>query len=283
MPTFSIFFFCFVPGPLRSVPTGIWNKHRAGSAGGKVNKTQNLKYLYMHVKTFSIRLLMAASLCCGLLRQEAIAQDKTALLKTWNLIRTRNRKDNAIVPNTWLSLKVDEEKMTIEVNRNSAGVQLPYNLENDKLKAKYVTYTIESLTDSTLTLSASDDLRMFFLAEGHSPCGDSLLTKIGDWDGRPYYRATSYLMPLLSGEPLFTRVENAISFKRLKKKVSVSFAFIVDETGAIQGAKILRSYSPEVDAAVLAMLQKSSGKWVAPIACGVPVATALSQTFEYNP
>ncbi len=237
----------------------------------------------MHVKTFSISLLIAASLCCGILSQEAMAQDKTALLKTWILIRTRSVKDNTIVPNTCLSLKVDEEKMTIEVHRNSAGVQLPYNLENDKLKAKYVTYTIESLTDSTLTLSASNDLRMFFLAEGHSPCGDSLLTKIGDWSGRPYYKATSYLMPILSGEPLFKQVENAIGFNRLKKKVSVAFSFIVDETGAIQDAKILRSYSPEVDSAVLDMLQKSSGKWVAPIACGVPVATVLSQTFEFDP
>ena len=237
----------------------------------------------MPVKTFSIRLLIAVSLCCGILSQEAMAQDKTALLKTWILIRTRSVKDNAIVPNTFRKLKVNEEKITIELGQSSAGIQQPYSLENDKLKAKYVTYTIESLTDSTLSLYTTNEVRMFFLAEGHSLCGDSLVSKIGDWNGRPYYKATSYLMPTLSGESLFKQVENAIGFNRLKKKVSVTFSFIVDETGAIQDAKILRSYSPEVDSAVLDMLQKSSGKWVAPIACGVPVATALSQTFEYDP
>lgn len=45
----------------------------------------------------------------------------------------------------------------------------------------------------------------------------------------------------------------------------------------------VRSYSPEIDAIVLEQLQKSSGKWQPPTACGTPVATGLSYTFVYDP
>jgi hypothetical protein len=237
----------------------------------------------MQQKAFSIRLLLAASVAFGILSQEAVAQDRTALLKTWIGVQSRNVIDNTIATNPMHKLKLDEEKMYITLNRSPTEMQQPYTLEKDKIKGKYLTYTIESLTDSTLTLSLPNGLRLFFLAEGQSPCGDSLVIKIGDWNNRPYYKATSYLMPVLSGEPLFKQVENAIHFNRLSEKVSVQFSYIVDETGAIQDAKILRSYSPKVDALVLEILQESSGKWKAPIACGVPVATAFAQTFEFDP
>src|SRR5882762_10688780 len=107
----------------------------------------------MQIKTLSIRLLIAASLGSGIPSQEAIAQDRKALLKTWILVRSRSVKVDTIAVNPFHKLKFDEEKMHILFTEGSSDMQQSYTLENDKLKGRYLTYTIESLTDSTLTLS----------------------------------------------------------------------------------------------------------------------------------
>ena len=218
-----------------------------------------------------------------IVKPRAQAQKASPLQKTWLLIQSRSIKEDTILTNVLSELRFDGERMYVTLLNANKEISQPYSLTGNELQAWFVNYTIESITDSSLKLSIPNNRVMYFLAEGYAPCGDSVIKKIGEFNGHPYYKAESYLQPSIAGEPLFRVIEKAIHFDRQKKKIAVSFSFIVNEKGIVQDAKILRSYSAEVDAIVLEQLQRGSGKWQPPIACGVPVATLLSFTFVYDP
>lgn len=233
----------------------------------------------MRIYHFIIPLVIVVAV--GILKAQA--QGVSPLQKTWILIQSRSIKEDTMVTNALYRLRFDKERMYATLPHSNNEISQPYSVTGNELKGRFVDYTIESITDSSLILLIPNNRKMYFLAEGYSPCGDSLIKKIGEFNGHPYYKAVSYLMPSTSGESLFTIIEKAIHFDRQKQKITVGFSFIVDEEGNVQDAKILRSYSAEIDAIVLKQLQKRSGKWQPPIACGVPVATLLSYTFEYDP
>jgi hypothetical protein len=210
------------------------------------------------------------------------AQATAALQKTWTLIQTRSIKTDTVMKNALSRLRFDDEKIYVTLPGINNELPQPYTLTGLSLKGSFVTYTIELITDSSLILSTHDQ-KLHFLAEGFSPCGDSVIQKIGEYNGHPYYKTTNYLQPRNSGEPLFKAIENAINFDRQTQKITVGFSFIVDEKGMVQNAKILQSYSPEIDAIVLKQIQKTSGKWLPPTACRLPVATELGYIFVYDP
>ena len=232
----------------------------------------------MRNRHFLISLVIVAIIATA----EAQAQEVNLQQKVWILIQSRSIKEDTILANAFYKFRFDNDNMYITISPSRNEMSQPYSVTGNTLKGRFVNYIIESITDTSLTLSVPNNRRMYLLAEGHSPCGDRYVIKMGEFNGHPYYKAFSYLMPSNSGEPLFNAIEKAIHFDRQRQKITVSFSFIVDEKGMVQGAKIVRSYSPEVDAIVLEQLQKSSGKWQPPTTCGAPVATGLSYTFEYD-
>lgn len=211
------------------------------------------------------------------------AQGVSPLQKTWTLVRTRSINGNSIVRNPLYSIRFDEMNMYYAMQQGAHESAQPYTLANNQIKAKFTSFTIESLTDSSLTLRSSAEQNMYFIAKGRSPCGDSLLEKVGDFNGHPYYKAMPYLMPAKIGEPLFTTIENALNIENRTAKISFKISFIVDIDGSVANATMLESYSAKVDAIVLGQIQKSSGKWKAPMGCGVPVATLVTYVFQFDP
>lgn len=237
----------------------------------------------LSLKARSIRHFVIFFVAVVTVLPKAQAQEVNPLEKVWILIQSRSIKDNKIVSNPITRLRFDDEKIYVTLDRSDNEMSQPYSVTGKELKGRYLAYTIESVTDSSLTLSIPQDQKMYFLAKGYSPCGESFAEKAGEYNGHPYYKGLGYLKPRYLGDPLLTLMNQAIHADRQKQKITVSFSFIVDEKGIMRDVKILKSYSNEIDTIILDILQKSSGKWQAPILCDMPVATGLSYAFEYDP
>lgn len=148
-----------------------------------------------------------------------------------------------------------------------------WSLSGDQLVVGVSTYTIESLTDSTLTIFIPG-FRRIVLDDEHylnqrvttSPVVDTI-------DNDPVYTATRLIMPRYKGLEFRKTIEQNLAGYNIRRAITFSASFIVKKDGTVDKVQVVKGITEGFDAEVCKQLKKTSKKWSPALYNGQPVAT----------
>jgi hypothetical protein len=214
----------------------------------------------------------------SLLVWPGLAQEKL-LRKSWikSSIEQLNRK--ATEPDTnYLRYTFENTVVLYGFEPGWNSMQMPFSIKGKTLTLGFDHWTIETLTDSTLTIFLNGFRRMHFVAETHLQNNERSLVEIGEHNGKPLYKANRSITPRYM-KP------NALADDILKQDRSDDYnirtagifmmSFIVDEKGKIQAPQVIRSVAEGYDKNVIRELIKTSKHWKPAIFRGQPVQTRV--------
>ena len=159
-----------------------------------------------------------------------------------------------------------------------------WSISNDKLTVGFSTYTIETLTDTSLSIVLAGFRRMEFLSEEYLCGKDKNLISVGDFNGKPLYLANKFISPRYSKHTSLRDIlHEGLELGNLRKPDNFLVTFVVTEEGRIENVKLEKGMSPEYDKTIMERIQKTSGSWKPAYFKGQPVQTQLSYEVKYLP
>src|SRR5882762_2774921 len=94
--------------------------------------------------------LVWLALSAALLPSTTFAQKAARLKKTWNTVRVTDMNDSMVQP-SYCTLEFDEDNMHTYLTFSQLELSQPYKLNGNQVNCGRVVFTIDSLTDSTLS------------------------------------------------------------------------------------------------------------------------------------
>jgi hypothetical protein len=157
-------------------------------------------------------------------------------------------------------------------------IQLSYSVKGNTLTMGFDQWTIESLTDSTLTIFLSGFRRMKFVAEDYLRTRDEYLERVGEYKGKPLYKANRIVTPRYKKpNPLVNDIskQDRSDDYNIRKAGTFRMSFIVTEEGKIEDPKILIGVAPGYDKGMIRELLRTSGQWSPATFKGQAIQTLL--------
>lgn len=119
--------------------------------------------------------------------------------------------------------------------------QQSWSLNEHKLSIGFDTFTVEELSDTSMTIFLENFRRIKFLSEDYLSRQTSNLELIGEHNGKPLYKANNYLTPRYAkGKSFYDEISPKVRDYNIKKAAHFQVSFIVDEKGKVENVQILK-------------------------------------------
>jgi hypothetical protein len=160
-------------------------------------------------------------------------------------------------------------------------IAMPFSIKRNLLTIGFDRWTIEALTDSTLTIFLPGFRRMRFYEENYLLTKDQDIVQIGEYKGKPLYKANEMITPRYKKtNPLIDDIkkQDRSDDYNIRKAGIFLMSFIVTDEGKIEDPKIIKGVAFGFDANLIKELLKTSTQWYPATIKGRPIQTLM--TFE---
>jgi hypothetical protein len=222
------------------------------------------------------------ALFCLLCFLKGICQEKKLLLKSWirkewyDLATNRRIDDTAYARYTFL-----KNKAYISMTAPWNGMQQDWQLEGNLLTIGFVHYTIEELTDSTLTISQQGFRRIVLEDESRLNQQAARPAVAGELNGEPVYETTRYITPRYKKDDYRNTLQGGLDGYNIKREITFVASFIVKKDGSVDEVRVIHGITDGFDAELVKRLKKTSGNWTPAVYQGQPVQTKMVYTIHY--
>ncbi len=209
---------------------------------------------------------------------EGFCQEKL-LKRSWIKHSIEEFADQLQEPDTaYLRYTFEDSQVLYGFEPGWHNMVMPYTLSKNRLKLGFDQWTIEALTDSTLTIFLRGFRRMHFYAEGYLVKKHLDGLQVGNYNGKPVYKADRIITPRYNRRNalgLDIHKEDRSDDYNIRKAGTFLMSFIVTDEGKIADPKILAGVAPGYDLNVVKELWKTSKHWTPATFKGQPVHTLL--------
>lgn len=213
----------------------------------------------------------------------APAQNQKMIQRSWIKTSIENLSNRPAEPDT-MYLRYTFSKTALDISFSPAWDDYKQNwsVTSNKLTIGYDAYTIEELTDSTLTISLEGFRRVRFMSEDYLNNQEKYLVSAGEYNGKPLYKANRYITPRYSGKEQFRQfVQKNAEGYNIKKATYFFATFIVTESGKVENVKIVKGITDGFDRDITKQLLKTSKDWKPATFQGKPIQVEMYYDIKY--
>lgn len=207
----------------------------------------------------------------------AFSQNRKKLQKSWikTTVTDLTDKEPQIQTDTlYIRYTFDGPNLYISFNPAWDTHKQEWSVSGDQLTVGFTTWTIETLTDTSLIIAQAGFRRMEFLSEEYLSCQDKNLVTLGEYNGKPLYQANKFITPRFLKHTSFSyMVREGLEINNLKEPDNFIVTFIVTEEGKVENVKLVKALFPGHDQEVMERIQKTSKSWKPAYFKGQPVQT----------
>ena len=159
---------------------------------------------------------------------------------------------------------------------NSAS--MPYSIKGNALTLGFDKWIIETLNDSSLTIFIQGFRRVKFLSENYLRMKDNDIVQIGQYKGKPLYKANQIITPrYMKANDLRRDIlkEDRSDDYNIRKAGVFSISFIVTEEGRVEEPKIITGVAESYDKNVIRELLRTSKYWQPATTMEKPIQTLM--------
>ena len=191
------------------------------------------------------------------------SQNAKAIQKSWVKMSIEDLSGTGIEPDTlYLRYTFDKPKLYISFYPGWDDYQQEWSTKKDNVTIGFDTYHIQELTDTSLIIKLDGFHKLTFLAEEYLSCQEKYLDSIGDYEGKPLYKANKFITPRYSkGKSLGELLQKNTGGYNIKKAILFLLTFIVTENGEVENIQIVKGISSGFDSEIIKQLRSSSGDW----------------------
>jgi hypothetical protein len=156
--------------------------------------------------------------------------------------------------------------------------ELPYSINKNRLIISGKEWKIEELTDSTQTIFQRGFSRMKFIPEEPFRNDPAFLIQIGEYNGKPLYKANQVITPRYKKPNQLTsdiKTPGDSGDYNTRAGGTLLMTFIVTETGEIENPTVIKGLNKAYDDDYVKGLLKTSKHWEPAIFQGKPVQTRM--------
>lgn len=157
-------------------------------------------------------------------------------------------------------------------------MEMPFSLKGNALTIGFDQWTVETVTDSTLTIFLPGFRRMSFVAEDYLRTKDEYLIQIGEHNGKPLYKANRIVTPRYKKPYALindVKKQDRSDDYNIRKAGTFLMSFIVTDEGKIEDPKILKGVAAGFDKSIIKELLKTSKRWSPATFKGRPIQTRM--------
>jgi len=227
----------------------------------------------MNLKGFLLVILFLLAFC-----KISIAQEKL-LKRSW--IKRSIQEFSKLQQNTdstYLRYTFENSHLLIAFEPAWHYTTMPFSVKRDKLTLGFDQWTIEELTDSTLIIFLPGFRRISFHAEDYLRTIDQAIVQVGEFNGKPVYKATEIITPRYKKPNALindiNKQDRADDYN-IRNEGIFLMSFIVTDEGKIEDPKIIKSVAAGYDAGIVKELRKTSKQWHPATLKGRPIQTLM--------
>jgi hypothetical protein len=159
-----------------------------------------------------------------------------------------------------------------------------WSISGNQLTIGFTTYTIETLTDTSLTIAQAGFRRMEFLSEEYLSSKDENLIPLGAFNGKPLCLANKFITPRYSKHTSFMyMLQEGLDRNNVMQPDNLLITFVVTEEGRIENVQLIKGISAGYDQTVIERIQQTSKNWKPALFKGKPVQAQLLYEVKYLP
>jgi len=227
----------------------------------------------------SVTLIIALSITSSI---PASGQQKQRLQKSWIKTAVYSLPGNEKLQDTlYTRYTFHKGDAYISFYPGWNGSPNTWSADGDQLTIGFTTWSIEALTDSTLTISQAGFRRMVFYAEDYLARDTAHLVRIGEFNNEPLYKANKYITPRYKKTEFRAFIEKDLEGYNIKKANYFAVSFIISKTGAVEDIRVIKGITEGFDASVIGQLKKTSGSWTPATFQGKPIQSQLIFDIKY--
>ena len=211
------------------------------------------------------------------------AQMKDRLQKSWIKTTVENLTNPGAEPDT-LYTRYTFLKSDLMISFYPAWDTYPqtWSVDGTNLTIGFDTYTIEELTDTTLTIMLPAFRRVRFVAEDYVSSKKEYLDSIGTYNGKPLYRANNFITPRYTKKEIFRhRIQKNVEGYHIKNASYFKATFVVTEEGKVENVKVVNSISEGFDREIVNQLLSTSKRWKPAYFDSKPIQTEMFYDIKY--
>jgi hypothetical protein len=211
-----------------------------------------------------------------------LCQGNKALTKSWikreiyDLSNNQKADDTAYLRYTFL-----KKEVYICFNPGWNDNEQEWNLSGNQLSIGMNTYTVENLTDSTLTIFIAGFRRIVLDDEKYLNQKAEIPRIVDQLDGEPVYEASKYITPRYENEAFRKTIEQNLEGYNIRKATIFAATFVVKKDGTVDKVQVVKGITSGFDAEVCKQLKKTSKKWKPAVNNGQPIQTQMTYTIKY--
>lgn len=213
----------------------------------------------------------------------SLGQNQKKIQKSWIKTEIINLSGTETEPDTlYIRYSFDKSILYISFYPGWDDYKQEWVIDGNNLRIGFDTYKIEELTDTTLTIALKGFRRLKFSSEEYLSNQEKNLISLGDFNGKPLYKANNYITPRYSKKTsLPTIIQKHLEGYNIKKANYFLATFIVNTEGKIENVKIVKGITDGFDKEVIKQLLKTSKDWQPAYFKGKPIQTQMVYEIKY--
>lgn len=215
--------------------------------------------------------------------QGSFSQNQKLIQKSWIKTEIINLSNRIVEADTlYTRYTFDRSGLLISFYPAWDSYRQDWSVSENNLTIGFDTHKIEELTDTSLTIALEGFRRMKFLAEDYLNWQEKNLVRIGDFNGKPLYKANDYITPrYLKNKSFSDYMHKSVEKYDINTATFFQVTFIVTEEGKIENIEIVQGIRENYNNDIIKQLLKSSKDWKPARFQGKPVQTKLSFEIKY--
>lgn len=164
--------------------------------------------------------------------------------------------------------------------------QETWKMTGNKLRIGIATYTIDTLTDSTLIISIPGFRRYVLYDENYLNQMTETPSKIGEFENEPVYEANHLVTPRYNKGNLYKLITSNLEEKGYNVREAATFiaSMIIKKDGSVDNIQIIKSIYEGYDTEAIKQLKKTNKEWTPAFYKGEPIQTQITLKIRYlNP
>jgi hypothetical protein len=213
----------------------------------------------------------------------SFSQNQKKIQKAWIKTTIENLSINETEPDTlYTRYTFDKAALFISFYPAWDDYKQEWSINGNDLTIGFDTYKIETLTDTSLTIALEGFRRIKFLSEGYLSGQDKNLITLGDFNGKPLYKANDYITPRYSKRiSLRNVIQKNVEAYNIKKATYFLATFIVNEEGKVENVQIIKGITDGFNNEIIKQLMKASKDWKPAYFKGRPIQTQTVYEIKY--
>ncbi len=221
--------------------------------------------------------------CIVFLHLTSSAQNRKLLQRDWIKTSIENLSGREAGPDTlYTRYSFGKSKVDISFYPGWNEFSQDWSINGSNLTIGFDTYQVETLNDSVLTISLAGFRRVNLLSEKLLASKEENLVSIGQYNGKPLYRANDFISPRYKGKGSFrSRIQANLEGYHIQKATYFLATFIITEEGKVENVIIRNGITHGFDAEVKRQLEKTSKDWKPAQFKGSPVQVEMAYEIKY--